>query len=1519
MTSSNNIEREIVQMYFDAKNFREGVRESIEDLGKLKKQFEMDNAMKSLRELEKASHVDFNPLSKGIEALNGKISVMGIVAATFIHNITNSIINNAKMMFNALVLAPITTGLSEYETQLNAIQTILANTSKAGTTLSDVTSALDELNRYADLTIYNFTQMTKNIGTFTAAGVDLETSVAAIKGIANLAAISGSDANQASTAMYQLSQAISSGTVKLMDWNSVQNAGMGGQVFQDSLLETARVHGIAVDAMIKEQGSFRDSLAKGWLSSDILLETLSKFTGDLSDAQLEAIGYTEEQIVAIQKMAVTANDAATKIKTLTQLKDTLSEALQSGWAETWRYIFGDFEEAKELWGAMGDLFGDLIANSSEARNKMLRFWKVAGGRQKLIEGVFNVIEAIVNVVSAFKEAISDVFEPLKAGDLLEITTRFLNFSKQLKMASRNTETFQRIVRGIAAALDIVRVVVIAFLKPLLALLGGLLPVGKGFAETAAIMGDAIVAFRAFAIETGYFDTVVAAIGKTIKFLAKRAGELVREFLKLDVVQDVISWFKGLGRSDLIKAWETLLLVAKAIAAPFYLLAVNVKRVYEEFLKLKVVQQVMGYFKSLSWEDVTTSLSRMSDSIKELVLSAKNSDLVGKFIEFFKTFDGRRITEFFSSAEENFNNIGNTIGSVGDKLKEVGIDMASVGEGIKSIGKAIYDGLNSILDYLIENADNLDYETLFKVINTGLLSGVVLAFRKIASGSWLSEGLGDFFDDSSFGEGIIESLEAVSGTLTSFQNNIRADTIQKIAISIAILAGALALLTLLDSTKLQEAAISIAAIIGTLFGTSAILGRVNTKDSLKAAATIIGISIALAIATIALKNVSTLDPEQLGSGIIAIGEALAALVLSIIAITKLGGTTRLVSTVGLLLGLSTALLLLRVAIEKFGEMRPSIVARGLGAVGKALAMLVISLSILGKGSGTNKIKASLAILGIVKSLQKIADAVLTFGTMKPKVLKQGLNTIGIIIAGIAGFSRALKTDKILEAAIAMGLMSGSLIVIAYAIKLFGGLGWDEILRGLVAMGSALLIIGVAAYLLSGSVAGAVAILVMSVAITALAVALKLLSTLSWEQLAVALAAVAGVFVILGLAGYLLAPVVPVLLLLGAAMLLIGAGAALMGLGLTLAAGGLIAIAGSGVVIAKAIKVIGETIIELLPRLGEGIALALVNFLTVIAENTPVIIEAFKTIVLGMITAIPSMIPDLVAVIIDLITAILTTIAERLPALVQAGYDILLGFLGGIEDNIEDVVATALGIVAEFIDGIAEGLPDLVDSAFNLLLTFLTAIDDAVEEYTEQIVETGFSIAGHIIDGIVDGLIAGVSGLIQTVRNVVGTVIDAFTGPDGIQAESPSRVFYNAAGDIVDGVVLGLRDGQSAVRDAVSRFSKNVQNGIVPLMQNLASDIDQGIEISPIITPVMDLSNIESGMARLSRSINGPSVLAEIAYAQSARSSDPSVSINNPFGDGGYTFVQYNYSPKALDRDTIYRQSRTLIASRAKRVL
>ena len=379
---STQVDERVVSMRFDNKQFESNVSTTMSTLDKLKQKLHLKDASKGLENVGTAAkNVNMNGLSSAVDTVRVKFSALDVIGVTALTNITNQAVNAGKRMISALTIDPVKTGLQEYETQINAVQTILANTESKGTTLDQVNQALEELNKYADMTIYNFTEMTRNIGTFTAAGVDLDTSVTAIQGIANLAAVSGSTSQQASTAMYQLSQALSSGTVKLMDWNSVVNAGMGGQVFQDALKETARNHGILIDDMIDHFGSFRESLSTGWLSADILTETLSHFTMAAEEGtkqweeykkSLMDDGYTEEQAEAILKLSNTATDAATKVKTFTQLWDVLKEAAQSGWSQTWKLIIGDFEEAKNLFTPLSDFLTGVINGMSDARNRMLQ-------------------------------------------------------------------------------------------------------------------------------------------------------------------------------------------------------------------------------------------------------------------------------------------------------------------------------------------------------------------------------------------------------------------------------------------------------------------------------------------------------------------------------------------------------------------------------------------------------------------------------------------------------------------------------------------------------------------------------------------------------------------------------------------------------------------------------------------------------------------------------------------------------------------------------------------------------------------------------------------------------------------------------------------------------------------------------------------------------------------------------------------------------------------------------------------
>lgn len=405
---STEVDRKVVELSFDNSKFEKNIKKSQQSLNQFKSDLDFKDSAKSISVLTSAiESITLKPLENSVATVRESFNLLYRTVDNVMDRIANKIVDTGKKYAEMFTVAPITAGFEEYETQMGAIQTILANTSSKGSTLDDVNKSLKELNKYADLTIYNFTEMTRNIGTFTAAGIDLETSTRAIQGIANLAAVSGSTSQQASTAMYQLSQALAAGALKLQDWNSVVNAGMGGEVFQNALKDTAKTYGIAVDEIIEKAGSFRESLKEGWITSEILTETLSKFTtsgvneylakvtgtslqtveamrknalasSDVTEqyhkmaAELAKSGkISEDQAYQLLNMSTTAENAATKVKTFTQLIDTLTEAVGSGWTMTWQLIVGDFEEAKGFFTDISDMLSGVINDASDARNAIV--------------------------------------------------------------------------------------------------------------------------------------------------------------------------------------------------------------------------------------------------------------------------------------------------------------------------------------------------------------------------------------------------------------------------------------------------------------------------------------------------------------------------------------------------------------------------------------------------------------------------------------------------------------------------------------------------------------------------------------------------------------------------------------------------------------------------------------------------------------------------------------------------------------------------------------------------------------------------------------------------------------------------------------------------------------------------------------------------------------------------------------------------------------------------------------------
>ena len=981
---STTIDNRVLEMRFDNKQFESGVATSMSTLDKLKQKLNLSGASKGLEDVSKAAKgVSFAGISSGIETVQAKFSALQVAGVTALANITNSAVNAGKRMVKALTIDPIMTGFNEYETKMNSIQTIMSNTASKGTTMSDVTRVIDELNTYADKTIYNFAEMTRNIGTFTAAGVGLEESASAIQGIANLAAASGSSSQQASTAMYQLSQALAAGTVKLMDWNSVVNAGMGGEKFQEALKATAREHGVAVDQIIEKNGSFRDSLQDGWLSADILNETLNKFTVDgaknYAKSMMESGKWTQEQADALIKEAQAMEDAATKVKTFTQLWDTLKEAAQSGWGKTWEIIFGDFEEAKEFFTYLSDTFGTLINTSSEARNKVLQEWKDLGGRTDLIDSLKNVFEGVGSIIKPVKEAFRDIFPPVTANQLKSFTSGLKELTSHLKISDSTAQNLKSTFKGVFSVIDL--------------------------------------------------------FGKGIGAVLKPIGEL-------------------LG-SDGIGSVGALLL------------------------------------------DITASIG---DFFTEL----NNSVSTGDFLNTIS--DG--LSNAFSTVSELLEGATNGLSVFGDVL-------STIGGKISDFAGKIIEGIGKAFSWITENISAGD-------IFAGLAGGGIFVLLKKLSGLFgkIKDVIDNIFGDKGglkkAAGGFSEVLDTIQGSLESFTSGIKATTLLTIAGAIGILSMSIRSLSKIKPSDLTKSIIAIGAMLTMLNmsfrSITKSLTKFDSKGILRAGFTLMTMAEAINIFASAMQKVSDLSWDDIGRGLAALGGGLLELT---IALKIINGVKIPIRTSLAVVALAEACKILADALTKFGDMSWSEIGRGLSAMGGALGELVIALGVLSKVGG-GAILGSVAILVAVQSLGEISENLKKLGSLTWDEIGRGLAAMGgalgefMIVLGvlgkIRGFGAILGGAAILIAVQALDEISENL-------KRLGTMSWDEIGRGLAAMGGALGELTIALGALSaiggfGAILGGAAILIAVQSLDEISENLKKLGSMTWDEIGRGLSAMGG---------------------------------------------------------------------------------------------------------------------------------------------------------------------------------------------------------------------------------------------------------------------------------------------------------------------------------------------------------------------------------------------------------------------------
>lgn len=1516
----STVEGRTVTLNFDNGNFERKVASTIQTLDNLNKGLELQRGSEGLsRVAEAANRLTLEPIVNAVSGVSGKFVAMASVAVTAISNIVNRAVDAGISITKAFTIDPIKDGLQEYELNMGSIQTILSNTKSKGSTLDDVNKSLSELNEYSDKTIYNFGQMARNIGTFTAAGVGLDTSTKAIKGISNLAAISGSSAEQASSAMYQLSQALSSGKVQLIDWVSVVNSGMGGEVFQKALFETGKamhtIEGVTMDTTFEEwtksAGAFRDTLKDDWLTADVLTNTLAGFTGDLDEAQILAMGYTKEQAKAIMEMGVLGNESATKIKTISQLMSTLKESAGSGWSESFKIIIGDFEQARTVLTTVGGFLGGIIGRSADARNSILKDWAALGGRDKMLEGIYHVFALIGSIITPIKDAFHDIFPKTTGQTLMNITTSAVEFLAAIRPVSDVTARMRDIFAGMFGIMNAGITVIKEIALTLWSAAQNFIPLADRMLSFFGAIGTAVKTVVSRGTGGGisaWFENLRVSIDK---FIDSKLGSYLAKAVK---------WFEDATAA--IQKWTA------------------------EGASLDKVSKVFNKFGS------------MFDGF------ASAPDSAGEALERFKNKVGQisdKIKEFGNTIGEHIGNLWSRIGEVFDGNVDVSkvFDGLNVGlfaaltllfrkfvnEGISlDFAGGFLDNVKSALEGLTDTMGamqaKLKSEALLSIAKAIAVLTVSVVILSLIDARALTRALSAMA--VGFGE-MATTLKTLTMISSTGKLPVLVGSMIALAAAMAILAIAVKMIAKLEWSELGRGLAGIAALLTMV--TIAVKGLSTMSGSLsRSGVALIGLSVSMLIMTEAVKHMSELNWTELSKGLLGTSIALAGVTIAVRAMPK----DMMDKGLGMI-AISGALYILGSAISTMGATDSGEMVQGLTGLGLALGGITLAVKVLAKSNNLLSVGASLVL--VAAGVQIMALAIGFLGNMDAGSLERGLLSLAAGMVILAAASKAMTNA--LPGAAAILVMSAALFVLADVMNELGKMSLSEVGIALLAIAGVLLIFGVAASVLSTTAPALYA-------------------------LAGGLLALGATFTLFGVGAYLIAESLRTLGELGTNALNVLGGAidvivskipAFVSAVVSSLIGGIVQLGEHSEELITAVVSLLGTIIDglivLVPKVGELIVALIDAILPVITDKVPDLIAAGWKILTELLNGIENNIGDIVESVSNIIIKFTTGLSEKAEDLITAGSKLLTAILDGIEANISDVTTSAANVVIAFLQSIAAQIPGVITAGVDIIVAILNGIANnmgrivtaganiiieflkGIGRESQRVIQAGWDLIIGFINGLADSVEKNMPELRKAAVRLAGAVVDGFTGGladkardlvsrtiapfrdavNGIKnflgIHSPSKVAAEIGGFFGQGFILGIDGETSKVVKSATRMGRDGVSALNNTLNAIGSSFSTDLNLTPTIAPVLDLTGVRKSAQGIDNMLSSSMGTASAVYAATIYDSterpvtqEPTKADVNTTTE--VTFIQNNYSPEALSAADIHTATRSQLALARERL-
>ena len=1403
---SRTIDERVVEMKFDNKQFETNVRTSMSTLEKLKDSLNMRGAAKSFEELDKASKkVDMSGLGSAVESVRLQFSTLQVVAITTLQNITNSAISAGERLVRALSIDQVSAGWDKLIKKTSSVQTLVNSTGK---TVDEINSYLEKLMWYSDETSYGFTDMTSALATMVSSGGDINKLIPMIEGVANATAFAGKGASEFSRIMqYAVNQAYSLGYMQVGDWKTIEGATVNSKQLIQSLITAGEELGKIKKGSVTIE-NFRSTLADKWVDKEVMesgFGAFSKVTEEIYKGIRDGTfkNYADGLAKIGDKFGEFAYRAAAssqEAKSFAEAIDATKDAVSSGWMKTFELIFGNYEEQRVLWTDLSNALWDVFASGAESRNALLEEWANLGGRTTLIEAFWEAWNNVAEVLGVVKEAFREVFPPITAKKLYSITEGLKSLAEHLKISEAASENLKSTFKGLFAVLDIIK-------KTLSAVFTAIKPLFTGF-------------------------------GKLSESILRLTGGLGKAIVAFD---------------EFLKSSNLFQKVGKGVAAVFQMI-------------MAVLSVFFNLFSSLI-ERAYKRIDQVGDAAREM-----KSSVIAAFDDISETIANCHFIQLLSTVWNAVKTIGNGIVKI---LGELGSSL------VKNLSEANFSGVIDLLNGIS-----------FGAIAVGITK-FVGTFKKVIE------------DIGSFKKSFIEILDSVRGCFEAYQNRLQAGTLLKIASAIAILTASLIALSLVDSKKLDVALGSITVLFAELLTSMAIFNKISGRITgvMKSITAMLGIATAVLILASALKKIADLDAKHLIAGLIGIAGLTAMMIAAAKAMSSnseaiIKGATQmaifaaaikilasvceqlaklnwnqlakgligvgiLLTEVSLFLStakfssksittaagiviLSAAIKVLASACKVLGEMKWEEIDKGLSSI----AVLLAEIAIFTKLTENTKhvISTGIALIAISVAIKTLASAVKDLSTMQWNEIARGLTAMAGALAAIT-IAVNFMPNNIFGIGAGLVIVSSALIVLSTALEKMGHSSWEQVAKGLITLGGAITILAIGLHAMTGTFAGSAALLVAVGALLALTPVLTILGAMSWSSIVKGLVALAGAFVILGVAGAVLTPLVPSILALSGSLALIGIAVAGIGAGLTLAGAGLSALAVGLTALATAI-IASLTIIvtgaaSLIPAILTKVGDAIVGFCKVIVDSADAIGEAVKTIVLMLINVLVECIPAIADGVLKLIAGVLEALAKYTPSIVDFVFKFLIAIL----------------------DGIAKNLPSLIQSAVNVLMAFFSGIVTALKSIDTKTLLRGIigigllaaiMVALNAVAALVPGAMLGILGMGAVIAELA-LVIAAI----GVLAQLPGlnwlineggnllRGIGTAIGDFIGGIVGGFMNGVSSQFPKIGSDLSNFMTNLKPFIdgaKSITREMLDGVNALAQTILILTAANVVDGLSR-----------------------------------------------------------------------